>query len=1201
MIRRIAGRPGHWSVVRWFIFCALAFGLSLFSRSLSTGGAAQSNQDVSLLEPGRPIERDLGGGQAHTYRVKLVTDQFLRIVIEQRGIDVAVTLSGSDGKAATQMDRADGTHGTESVVWLADTAQEYQVEVRALNQAAAGRYKISVSDWRVATAQDRQRLAAQQAFVTAKQLHAQATGESLRQSIGQYETALAIWREVGDRAEAAAALTNIGSAYFALSEPDKAVAFFTESLALRRAVGDHTGEADTLNRMGLNYLRLDDYQRALGHLRQSLEIRRTLGDIKQQASLLNNIGGVHQELGESQTARDYYHQSLIPRRAAGDRDGEATTLNNLGGVAHDLGEIQSALNYYTQALEIRREKKNPFGEAQTLNNIGAVYQGSGDQQKALLNYHRALPIWEALGNKRDQASTLNNIGVVYDSLGEPRRGLDYYQRALALRREAKDRRGEADTLTNLGALHRDLNEPKQALEYLGQALQIRRTAQDRLGEALTLGNIGRIYVSTSEWQMALENFLQSLQISRAIGHPRSEGTTLSYLAHVHAAMGETQKALDQYTLALKIHQDIENRNSEASVRHAMARLERKGGNLEAARRHLEAALDLTESLRTKIASQQLRASFFATVQRYYNSYIDLLMHLHQQQPAEGHGALALQISERSRARSLLETLTEAKAYIRRGVDEKLLERERSLLRVMSDKMNRQLRLLGAKHAAERAAITKEVENLTTQYLETEEQIRATSPRYAAITQPRPRTLKEIQQQVLDSDTLLLEYALGEERSFLWAVTPTSFKSFELPKGAVIEETAKQVYKLLTARTETVKGEDAAQREARVAQADAEFPAAVAKLSRMVLAPAAAELGSKRLVVVSDGALQFIPFAVLPDPEGGGVREEGSRREGERDHPITPSPPNPHSYRPLIVKHEIVSLPSASTLAVLRSELAGRTPAPKLAAVLADPVFEATDDRVRRSASAAQTASQDEPKDPRSNETGGGSIEQMTNTRAIDEFFSEGIPRLSNSQREAITIGALAPEAQRKIALGFDASCVTASSEEMSQYRIIHFGTHGLVNSQHSELSGILLSLVDQQGRPLEKGFLRLGEVYNLNLPAELVVLSACQTALGKEVRGEGLMGLTRGFMYAGAARVMASLWKVDDAATSALMEHFYQGLLGPKRLSPAEALRQAQIAMWRNAGRNLTTGQSKDWGKPYFWGGFIMQGEWKETSRERMR
>ncbi|HXG65462.1 MAG TPA: CHAT domain-containing protein, partial [Blastocatellia bacterium] len=205
------------------------------------------------------------------------------------------------------------------------------------------------------------------------------------------------------------------------------------------------------------------------------------------------------------------------------------------------------------------------------------------------------------------------------------------------------------------------------------------------------------------------------------------------------------------------------------------------------------------------------------------------------------------------------------------------------------------------------------------------------------------------------------------------------------------------------------------------------------------------------------------------------------------------------------------------------------------------------------------------------------------TRAALEAGAAGeglrMPRLPFTRREAEAIAALAPATARKVALDFDASRHTALSPELGQYRYVHFATHGFLNTRHPELSGLVLSLVDEEGRD-QSGFLRLRDIYNLRLPAELVVLSGCRTGLGKEVRGEGLVGLTRGFMYAGAARVLVSLWDVGDESTAELMARFYRGLLKEGQ-SAAAALRAAQVSMWKE----------KRWQAPYYWAAFVLQGE----------
>jgi len=407
----------------------------------------------------------------------------------------------------------------------------------------------------------------------------------------------------------------------------------------------------------------------------------------------------------------------------------------------------------------------------------------------------------------------------------------------------------------------------------------------------------------------------------------------------------------------------------------------------------------------------------------------------------------------------------------------------------------------------------------------------------------------------------------------------------LPKRAEIEALERQSYELLAA------GETGAQLRARLAGAAAQNPEWATALSRILLSPVAAQLGKKRLVIVADGALQYLPFAALPAPETGRRGDGETGRHGDtamrvqsdrgmdrmdKSRPVSPSPRPPVAYAPLIVNHEIVSLPSASSLSVLRRELALRVQPPKTVAVIADPVFEVNDERIKKDAGDVA---------PPNNNSGARSVGEREVFRSAIEVGAtdeqQRLQRLSFSRNEAEEIATLAGTGASLKALDFEASRTTALGSNLSQYRIIHFATHGLLNSQHPELSGVVLSLVDEHGRP-QDGFLRLHDIYNLRLASDLVVLSACKTGLGKEIRGEGLVGLTRGFLYAGAPRVVASLWKVDDRATAELMKLFYQGMLRGG-LRPAAALREAQITMWRQ----------KRWAAPYYWAGFGLQGEWK--------
>ena len=1090
--------------------------------SADSSSAGQADNDVHELEVGKPIERKLAGGQHHSYQVSLGPGQFLHAIVEAHGIAVTITLFGPDGKPMMALAVAAGSF--ERLYLVAKEQGVHRIEIRSLVGAAAGSYQVRIKKLRAATPQDANRALAQSALAEGEQLHKEGTAESKHRAIEKYENALLLWRVAGDRLGESQTLNNLGRVYDDLGEEQKALDYYNQALLLRHAEGDRAGEAQTLN----------------------------------------NLGFVYDSMGEEQKALDYSSQALRLERAVGDRAGEAQALHNLGRVYDSLGEKQKALDYYNQALPLRRADGDREGEARTLSNIGLIYDALGERQKAVDDYNQALPLARAMRDHEVEGAVLNNLGLVYNNLGERQKALDYDNRALLLARGVGDRAGEGMALANMGVVYSELGERQKALGYYNQSFLLARTVGDRSLEGGVLYNMGEVYDQLGERHKALDYYNQALPLLRAVGDRTQEGYVLYNMGEVYDQLGERHKALDYYNQALALARAVADRVGEAQTRGNIALVERERGNLAEALTQIEAAIKIVESLRAEVISEELRASYFSTVQDDYALYIDVLIRLHQLHPNDGYEAKALEVSERGRARSLLETLAEAQADIRQGVDPALLKRERSQRQLLKGKEAVQAKLLNGKHTEEQAAaLKKEIEEILAQYEQVEEQIRATSPRYAALTQPQPLRAAEIQQQ-LDANTVLLEYALGDEHSYLWTVGPDSLRSFQLPKRTVMEASARRFYELLTAPNRQVKGETGAQRQTRLEEAATQYPSAAAALSKMLLGPATPLIKGKRLVIVADGALQYIPFSALPEPDS-------------------------KASSPLVARHEIVSLPSASTLAVLRQEIKGRQPAPNVVALLADPVFDPEDPRVSRAVGSAKSEVQyqahktGETRGPEEAETTSdpeaasltaslteGRLTRSASEVALDRNGELQFPRLAFSRREAEAIVAAAPADKAMMAVDFKASLKTATDPELSHYRIVHFATHGLLNSEHPELSGLVLSLVDQQGRP-QDGFLQLQDIYNLNLPADLVVLSACETGLGKEIRGEGLMGLTRGFMYAGAGRVIASLWKVDDVATAELMERLYHGML-TKGLQPAAALRQSQIEMWKQ----------KRWESPYF-------------------
>jgi len=916
-------------------------------------------QPISL-KLAQPIEREIAAGETHSFTLALTAGQYAHVVVDQRGVDVVVSIFAPNGTRIAQVDMPNGNTGPEPVSLVAETKGAYRVDVLSTSTKMPGRYEVKLDDVHDATDLDRKRITGQELFTEAKALRYQRTKESCQQAGQKYDAALAIWR----------------------------------------AVNDKLMEAFTLYEAGVLYGDTGQYQQAIDSYSRAAVLFKELKLPASEADVTTNIGWVFGELNDTQNRLAMYDRAVDLYRKAGIVN--PVLLGNFGTTYAQLGEYQRALNIHLQVLEMRLPLKEPLGIGITLRNIGDCYDRLEDRQKAL----------------------------------------DYYNRSLEYLRQAGDQFSIATVLSDLGLVYKNLGQKEKALDYLNQTLEIQQSINDRKGIAFTL--------------------------------------------------------------------------------FYLARIQRDLGNIRESRKLIEEALQRIEKLRTQVASQQLRTSLFASVQQYREFYIDLLMRLHNEDPSQHLDATAFNASETGRARSLLELLSEANAEIDHGVDPELLKRKRSLEDAIADKAEAQTRLLSEKHTEEQAtAAAKEITALTADYEQVEASIREKSPQYAALIQPVPSTLEETQRQLLDGETLLLEYSLGEQRSFLWVVTPDSIKTYVLPNRAVIEPLARRVYELLTVRS----------------QSGAEYEKAATSLSQAILGPAAAELKNKRLLIVSDGVLQFIPFASLPDPTNG---------------------------QPLIVDHEIVTAPSTAVIALLRQETANRKPAAKTLAVFADPVFSSNDPRVANAQAAH--AVKDSATDA---------------VRSASELGLGDLRRLRFSRQEADEISRLANNDLKLEAVDFKANRALATSAELGQYRIVHFATHGLINNTHPELSGVVLSLVDEKGHP-QNGFLRLYDLYNLKLSADLVVLSACQTALGKRIRGEGLVGLTRGFMYAGAPRVVSSLWQIDDRASAEFMKRFYQGMLGQK-LRPAAALRAAQISMQKDP----------RWNEPHYWAAFTLQGEWK--------
>ncbi len=928
-----------------------------------------------------------------------------------------------------------------------------------------------------------------------------------------------------------------------LVTPNAEGTYRVEILELRPATdGDALRlEAERLHALGLELSendRRETNREALARFREALPLWRQAGDRFGEARSRHWVGVLLSNLLEHQEAVATFEATLATWTELGREDFVAETLYRLGNVQADLGRYDVALELFAGAEELWRRLGDLERLGFTLNNQAWVFSRLTRFQGAIDNYRQAAAIFRQLGLRRREAAMLENLGATYLRVGESEElASERFAEALAVYEELDSPGDEATALNSLGWVHKIQGQAARSIPYFERALAIAEDLGDLGNQALFLDNLGRAYLDLGEARTALELSTRAYGLSLEANAPDSQTVRLTSIAAAERALGRPEAAAERLTSALALSRRYGIRRIEAEALLGLAEIGRDAGDLDGALDRVEDAIEVVEAIRTDIESQRFRASYLGFGRFYYELYIDVLTDLAGRRPTGGYVGRALSASERARARSLLEILAEAGADLRAGVDPGLLERERALREALNRQAQERAKL--TEESSEEGRAEREIHRLLGELDLVEREIRRNSPKTAALARPQPLTLAEIQRKVLDGETLLLEVALGEERSHLWAVTTASIKHHDLPPRAEIETAARRVYELLTDAHGWMGTESKARSE--------RFHEAARELSAMLLVELGDALDARRLLIVAEGALQYLPFAALPAPGMG---------EG----------------RPLVLDHEVVHLPSASTLAVLRAELADRPPAPRTLMALADPVFQPWDPRLQG------------VRAPRRKAGDGGSGGRRALWRSARGAGLGEFPRLASSGREAERIADLVPPEERRLALGLEASRELALSEELSRYRFLHFATHGILNDRNPELSGLVLSLFDERGEPRD-GFLRLHEVYALDLKAELVVLSACQTGLGREVRGEGLIGLTRGFMYAGARRVVASLWKVEDRATAELMERFYRGML-ERGMAPARALRAAQVEM-------LQGEAGERWSLPYFWAPFVLHGDWR--------
>jgi tetratricopeptide (TPR) repeat protein len=966
-------------------------------------------------------------------------------------------------------------------------------------------------------------------------------------ALEKFEHGLKKARELGDKGYISQFIGSIGVVYGDLGQYPKALAYYQQALAIEREIKDRRGEGGYLSNIGVVYGNLGQYNQALEYFQQALAIHREIKNPRGVGKILSNIGVVYGNLGQYQKALAYYQQALEIRREIQDRRGEGADLTNIGVEYRNLGQYNQALEYYQQALQIKREIQDRRGEGGDLSNIGVVYDNLGQYQKALAYYQQALEIRREIQDRRGEGTDLTNIGVVYKNLGQYNQALAYYQQALQIKREIQDQRGVGNNLTNIGVVYGNLGQYNQALEYFQQALAIDREIKNPRGEGAYLTNLGAVYDNLGQYSLALEYYQQALAIDREIKDRRGEGADLTNIGVEYKNLGDYQKAKEAFQESLAIHIAIETGETWTTQR-GLASTEAKLNQPEPAIKHYEQALDNIEKLRAGITEKEHKTSFMQDKLFVYDELIALLQSLHQKQPEKGYDRKAIEIFERKQGRIFLEEMGKSSAWRFAGVPNKISQRDRKFEQQIA--MTRKNRTEALAQGKDAEPHRKRLEKLHAEQADFEKILQTDYPAYYALKYPKPVALETLQKDVLQADELLLIYNIREEITDLWIIGKHQFQMLTLD----ISE------KALQGKVNAFRAGPDMLIEAINTEPSWEIPdLAEENLPSMrqasydlyqQLLPAAAKTllkDARTLYIVPTGPLYGLPFGALE-----------THNPDEHDEP---------HY--LIQDYPIAYLSSASLLKTIREtkrKVSERQPF----LAFAHPEYPETCPLKSAEASDFIQTKRTEAylKLAGSGENGCFTKEdELADTKVQAEEIAKQLQVSTDS--DALQLRA---KASRSNVFDF------SDKKRLDDYQYVLFAAHAVLPNEITRInqSAIVLS------NPDTEGYLTMADAFALQMNADLVMLSACNTGRGEKIKGEGVRGLTRAFMYAGTPAVSVSLWSVESRSAKELSISLFKYLQAGKPL--AQALRQSKLDLMDHDYMEM-------YQHPYFWAPFVVFGD----------
>lgn len=943
-------------------------------------------------------------------------------------------------------------------------------------------------------------------------------------------------RLIADVPEFDGAYKRLADAYKGKNAPDQAGSFFQSLLS------ENPANAYAYYGLGLAYRHQKDYKKAIAAFEQSIAQRphfagpySWLVDMYDGLNRLDDALPYMQGLAaaDPDNAAAYYGLGYI-FVLKGAHDQALTHLERALAINPEIlhaYKLESEMYFYAgdfhkcravneRLLAVATEKEDLWYKGEAFSGLGAGLSKLAEYSKAIDAYLQALKIQQELGHAQGEGASLNGIGTVYDKLGNFSRAISYFQRARVVWQRIGDRRGEGTVLHNIGVAYAMQRRYAEALTYYRQALQIQQGT--RRGEGYTLSDMGLAYAMRKDYVSALDYFERSLAVSRAVGDRLNEVVTLGAMGDVWQRQADYHQAIDYQKKALELARTISHKETLWKSNAGLARSYEKLGQLPEALGYYESSIQTIERMRNELQLEgEQKAGFLHSKIQVYEWIIHLLYTLHREAPSAGYDRMAFAYAERAKARAFLDTLAESKARVRKAMSEEQIAQRAAILREIS---SIQTALYRRKWGdTEKKRLDEQLKAAEDQLDDFNTRLRATHRPYAELQYPATYDLERAQKDVVGEEALLLEFILGDEQSYLWLISGQSARMVGLPKRSVLEAKVRAYHKRLSAPPQ---GTDAF----------TQYYKQGADLFNLLLGPVKTHLDkSKKLVIVPDGILCYLPFETLIPSTAVYVAGDPAK-----------------SPRPMIDDYDIAYAPSASVLGSLKARTHTERDRMDLLAY-GDPVFQS-----RRG--------------PR------GRGDQASPVAVRELYSDQGLrfEPLPNTRQEVEGIAALYTRGRYKICLSDKASERAVKEEDLSRYRQIHFATHGVISEDSPGRSGLVLSPVDRD----EDGILQMNEIFNLDLEADLVVLSACRSGLGKLVRGEGIVGLTRAFMYAGADSLVVSLWSVNDESTAEFMKAFYRQLKAGR--SRSDALRRAKRTMLRSS--------TPAYHFPYFWAPFVLIG-----------